>query len=546
MTAPAVTLPGGDALPLVGQGTYKLEGDAVRDPVAAALDAGYEHVDTAEGHMNEAALGDALAASDAHRDDVFLTPKVLPENLAYESVLQACERTLDALGTDSLDLYLIHWPNPAISMRETLDAIATLDDRGLVRNVGVSNFSTYQLGVACHVSDVPIAVYQIEHHPWLQRPDLVECCREHDVAVEAAAPLARGQPLDDDALVDVANKHGKTPAQVVLRWAVEDDVVVLPKSSFPAHVRENHDVFDFELDPAYRERIDAMDRDHAVYDDRKRDWTRDTFGIAKQAPGAGTRGRCDRPAVESVSEVDSVRERHAEVPLHGLLVRAQFLGRGLVHDLPVREDVHAVGEVERDANVLFDEQHGDAGVADVLDDLHDAVDDERCKPLGRFVEHEEVGAGDERASDREHLLFATREVAPAVLAALVEVLERIEHPLQVPAVLRVRAPVAREFEVLGDGEPREDAALLGDEPDAALGGLDVAEVGDVHAAVRHRARPRFDRPEDGAERRRLPDAVPADERDDLALVDGRVHALEDARLAVPRLEVVEFEHRRHA
>lgn len=281
MTAPAVTLPGGDALPLVGQGTYKLEGNAVHDPVAAALDAGYEHVDTAEGYMNEAALGDALAASDVHRDDLFLTSKVLPKNLAYESVLEACERTLDALGTDYLDLYLIHWPNPAVSMRETLDAMATLHDRGLVRNVGVSNFSTYQLGVACHVTDVPIAVNQIEYHPWLQRPELVEFCGEHDVAVEAAAPLARGQFLDDDALVEVAEKHGKTPAQVVLRWAVEDDVVVLPKSSSPGHVRENLDVFDVALDPEDRERIDAMDRDHAVYDDRQRDWTRDTFGIAK-------------------------------------------------------------------------------------------------------------------------------------------------------------------------------------------------------------------------------------------------------------------------
>jgi diketogulonate reductase-like aldo/keto reductase len=231
--------------------------------------------------VNERALGDALAATDVDRDDVFLTSKVLPKHLAYESVLEACERTLDALGTDYLDLYLIHWPNPAISMRETLDALAALHDRGLVRNVGVSNFSTYQLGVACHVSGVPIAVNQIEYHPWLQRPDLVAFCREHDVAVEAAAPLARGQFLDDDALVEIPEKHGKSPAQVVLRWAVEDDVVVLPKSSSPAHVRENHDVFDFELDAADRDRIDALDRDHAVYDDRQRDWTRDTFGIAK-------------------------------------------------------------------------------------------------------------------------------------------------------------------------------------------------------------------------------------------------------------------------
>ena len=281
MTTPSVPLPSGDALPLVGMGTYKLEGDAVRDPVHAALDAGYDHVDTAEGYMNEDALGDALAASDVDRDDVFLTSKVLPKNLAYESVIRACEDTLDALGTDYLDCYLVHWPNPAISMRETLDAMATLHDRGLVRNVGVSNFSTYQLGVALHISDVPIAVNQIEHHPYLQRPDLVEFCQANDVVVEAAAPVARSSVLDDDVIADIAEKHERTPAQVVLRWAVEKDVVVLPKSSDSEHIRENHDVFDFELDAADRERIDELDRDDAEYDDRKRDWSRDTFGIAE-------------------------------------------------------------------------------------------------------------------------------------------------------------------------------------------------------------------------------------------------------------------------
>jgi diketogulonate reductase-like aldo/keto reductase len=281
MDTPAVTLPSGDALPLVGQGTYKLEGDAVRAPVEVALDAGYEHVDTAEGYRNEAALGDALADSDVDREDCFLTSKVLPKHLAYETVIEACEATLDALGTDSLDLYLIHWPNPAISMRETLDAMATLHDRGLVRNVGVSNFSTYQLGVALHISEVPIAVNQIEHHPYLQRPDLVDFCQDNDVVVEAAAPVARGEVLSDDVVQNIAAKHDRTPAQVVLRWAIENDVVVLPKSSSPQHIRENRDVFDFELDPEDHDRIDALDRDQAVYDDRKRDWTRDVFGIAE-------------------------------------------------------------------------------------------------------------------------------------------------------------------------------------------------------------------------------------------------------------------------
>ena len=281
MTTPTLSLPSGDDLPMVGMGTYKLEGDAAHEPVVAALDAGYGHVDTAEGYMNEAGVGDALAAADVDRDDVLLTSKVLPKNLDYESTVAACEASLDALGTDYLDLYLVHWPNPAISLRETLDAMETLHHRGLVRNVGVSNFSTYQLGVALHVSDVPIAVNQIEYHPYLQRPELVEYCQANDVVVEAAAPLARTEVLGDDVVQELASEYDRSPAQIVLRWAVEDDVVPLPKSSSPEHVRANRDVFDFELDPADHDRLDALDRDHAVYDDRQRNWDRDTFGIAK-------------------------------------------------------------------------------------------------------------------------------------------------------------------------------------------------------------------------------------------------------------------------
>jgi diketogulonate reductase-like aldo/keto reductase len=196
-------------------------------------------------------------------------------------VLEACEASLDRLGVDALDLYLVHWPNPAISLRETLDAMATLHDRGLVRNVGVSNFSAYQLSCAHHVSDVPIAVNQIEFHPYFQRPALVEYCRESDTVVEAAAPLARTGVLDDPVVEDVAERHDRTPAQVVLRWAVEQGVVPLPKSSSPAHVRENLDVFDWELDEADRERIDALERDDPVYDHPARDWTGDVYGVSQ-------------------------------------------------------------------------------------------------------------------------------------------------------------------------------------------------------------------------------------------------------------------------
>lgn len=279
MTVPTTTLPSGDELPRIGFGTWNLAGDDLREALRAALDVGYTHVDTAEGYQNESAIGEVLAEYD--REECFLTSKVLPKHLEYESVIEACERSLDRLGTDYLDLYLIHWPNPAVSLRETLQAMGRLQEEGLVRNVGVSNFDTYQLSCALHVSPVPIAVNQIEFHPWLQRPDLVEYCREHDVTVEAAAPLARTEILKDEYVREVAKREGKSPAQVVLRWALEREVVPLPKSSNPEHVRDNLDVVDWELDPDDRRELDDLDRGHAVYDDRKRSWESDVYGISQ-------------------------------------------------------------------------------------------------------------------------------------------------------------------------------------------------------------------------------------------------------------------------
>jgi len=260
---PSLTLPSGDALPLVGFGTWDLDDADVHDVLPTALDAGYTHVDTAEGYRNEAAIGDVIAEYD--RDDLFLTSKVLPSNLHYESLLEALERSLDRLGVDALDLYLIHWPNPAISLRETLRALERAHEEGLVRNVGVSNFSVYQLHFARRIAEVPIAANQIEFHPRYIRAELVDYCQKHDVVVQAAAPLARGAILDDPVVVDIAETHDVMPAQVVLRWAVDKDVVVLPKSTTPAHIRANLELFDVQLDAEDTGRLDGLDRGENVY-----------------------------------------------------------------------------------------------------------------------------------------------------------------------------------------------------------------------------------------------------------------------------------------
>jgi diketogulonate reductase-like aldo/keto reductase len=276
VTVPTHTLPSGDELPALGLGTYDLDDDQTAESVRAALDAGYAHVDTAEGYRNERVIGEVLA--EHGRDDVFLTSKVLAKHLDYESVIESCEASLDRLGTDYLDLYLVHWPNPAVSLRETLHAMERLVDRGLVRNVGVSNFSAYQLSCAHHVADVPIAVNQIEFHPWFQRPDLVDYCRESDTVIEAAAPLARTDVFDDDVVRELAATYDRSPAQIVLRWALDRDAVALPRSSSPDHVRANADL-DFDIEEADRRRLDDRDRDRPVYDTPARDWTGDVYGI---------------------------------------------------------------------------------------------------------------------------------------------------------------------------------------------------------------------------------------------------------------------------
>jgi diketogulonate reductase-like aldo/keto reductase len=276
VTVPTHTLPSGDELPALGLGTYDLDDDQTAESVRAALDAGYAHVDTAEGYRNERVIGEVLA--EHGRDDVFLTSKVLAKHLDYESVIESCQASLDRLGTDYLDLYLVHWPNPAVSLRETLHAMERLVDRGLVRNVGVSNFSAYQLSCAHHVADVPIAVNQIEFHPWFQRPDLVDYCRESDTVIEAAAPLARTDVFDDDVVRELAATYDRSPAQIVLRWALDRDAVALPRSSSPDHVRANADL-DFDIEEADRRRLDDRDRDRPVYDTPARDWTGDVYGI---------------------------------------------------------------------------------------------------------------------------------------------------------------------------------------------------------------------------------------------------------------------------
>jgi diketogulonate reductase-like aldo/keto reductase len=260
---PAKILPSGDALPVVGFGTWDQDETDVHTALPVALDHGYTHVDTAEGYQNEAAIGEVLSQYD--RSDLFFTSKVLPSNLHYESVLDSLRSSLEALGVEALDLYLIHWPNPAISLRETVQALERVHEEGRVRNVGVSNFGVYELKFAQKIADVPIAANQFECHPWYVRQDLVDYCHKHDIVVQAAAPLARAAVLDDPVVTEIAADHDVMPAQVVLKWALEKDIVVLPQSTTPDHIRANLNLFDWTLDADAFDRLDDLDRGQNVY-----------------------------------------------------------------------------------------------------------------------------------------------------------------------------------------------------------------------------------------------------------------------------------------
>jgi diketogulonate reductase-like aldo/keto reductase len=260
---PEISLENGDGIPKIGFGTWDIAEEDVEEPVRTALEAGYNHIDTAEGYKNEEGIGRVI--KDYNREDLFITSKVLPANLNYENVIESAEQSLLNLGTSYLDLYLIHWPNPTISLRETLNAMSVLHDRGMVKNIGVSNFSYYQLMFANKISRVPISVNQVEFHPYLYQKKLLDYCKENDIVLSASAPLARTEVFDDPIIKELADKYNKTQAQIVLRWELEKGIVPLPKSTNPEHIKSNLEVLDFELKEKDHEIIDGLETEKRVY-----------------------------------------------------------------------------------------------------------------------------------------------------------------------------------------------------------------------------------------------------------------------------------------
>ena len=243
-------------VPALGLGTWPMEGERCRRAVATALDLGYRHVDTAQMYANEDAVGAAVAAADVPREDVFVVTKLLRGNLAPADVRTSFAASLDRLGLAAVDLLLIHAPSSSVPIEETMAAMNELQAEGTVDHVGVSNFSVDQLRAAMDASGTPVVTNQVEYHPYRDRTELLSFCVEHDVALTAYSPLDEGGVVGDETLAAIGERHGKTAAQVALRWLLQQpNVVAIPKASSREHLRENRDVFDFALTAAEMERV---------------------------------------------------------------------------------------------------------------------------------------------------------------------------------------------------------------------------------------------------------------------------------------------------
>jgi 2,5-diketo-D-gluconate reductase B len=244
-------------IPLVGLGTYRLQGKECEKIIQQAFDLGYRHIDTADVYENHAAIGKAIQR--LPREDLFLATKIPMQDLAPSNVKKDVPRFLKELKTDYIDLLLIHWPNPGIKLHTTLDAMMTFVEKGLVKHIGVSNF------VRSHLKEIapyhfPILTNQIELHPYLQRKLLVAACKKMKIAITAYRPLAKGAFEDDPTLKAIGEKYGKTPSQIALRWLVQQDIAVIPKAGTLRHLKDNIDLFDFSLTKKEMTVIEGLDQ----------------------------------------------------------------------------------------------------------------------------------------------------------------------------------------------------------------------------------------------------------------------------------------------
>lgn len=254
------TLHNGVKMPYFGLGVYKVEeGQEAEETVHSALDIGYRLIDTAAMYENEEGVGRAVRESSIPRKDIFVTTKVWNSDQGYDSTLKAFESSFNKLGLDYVDLYLIHWPVVS-KYKETWKAFERLYQEGAVKAIGVSNFQPHHLDDLMNTANEKPTVNQVECHPLLAQKELKDYCAKHDIKVEAWSPIARGRIFDHPVLLELSNKHQKTVAQVILRWHLQNEVIIIPKSVHAKRQKENADIIDFELSGEDMKKIDSLNK----------------------------------------------------------------------------------------------------------------------------------------------------------------------------------------------------------------------------------------------------------------------------------------------
>jgi diketogulonate reductase-like aldo/keto reductase len=250
----------GATIPAIGLGTWQLRGETCAQMVEAALRCGYTHVDTAQGYSNEEFVGEGLSASGVARDRVFLTTKVRTDRMADGDLQRSVEESLNKLRVDHVDLLLLHWPNPLIPLADSIRALNQVKREGLATHIGLSNFTTAKLEHAWHLTDEPFAAEQIEYHPYLEQTKMLAALRAREMAIIAYCPIALGRVIGDPVIERIARAHGRSAAQVTLRWIVQQGFVAIPKTSKIERLSENLTVFDFALSEAEMARMSALTR----------------------------------------------------------------------------------------------------------------------------------------------------------------------------------------------------------------------------------------------------------------------------------------------
>lgn len=248
----------GARIPVIGLGTWELRGAACARIVQQALRLGYRHVDTAQVYENERDVGEGLRASGVRRDAVFVTTKIWTSHFAPHELLRSAKESLARLRLTEVDLLLLHWPNPQVPLAETLGALAQARQMGLTRHIGISNFTVALIEQAVALCPEPLVCNQVEYHPYLDQAKVLAACRSHGLALVAYSPVARGRVKNDEVLRRIGARHDKTPAQICLRWLVQQNVVAIPRTSKVERLSENIDLFDFALTQAEMEEISAL------------------------------------------------------------------------------------------------------------------------------------------------------------------------------------------------------------------------------------------------------------------------------------------------